>query len=159
MKDKINQQERLVKKSKPSITKEEKYFLGGLFEGDGSFYVILKRKESSKFKLYIDPGIAIYQHQQGYILLERASLLFNCGKIEQKPDSDNVYQFVIANRRSLMEKVIPFYKKYVYPFSAKKESFNVFLEIVEGLERKDHHNLEGMKELVRKVYLMDTEFN
>lgn len=155
MKDKVNQQDKLSKRNK-SLTKEEKYFLGGLFEGDGSFYVSLKRNSSSRFKIYVDPGFALYQEERGYELLERAQLLFGTGRIEKKPGSANVYQFLIVNRRSILEKVIPFYKKYVYPFSAKKESFDIFQEILEGLERKEHHTKEGMILLLEKAYKMSS---
>lgn len=151
MKDKVNQQDNIPKKTK-NLSYEEKYFIGGLFEGDASFYVSLKKNPSSRFKVYVDPGFALYQHKRGYELLQRAQILFATGRIEKKPGSENVYQFIIVNRRSILEKVIPFYRKYVYPFSAKKESFDIFQDILQSLDKKDHHTEEGMIRLLEKVY-------
>jgi hypothetical protein len=162
----VNQQERLEKtleKAQKNIvalpeakpTTREKYFLGGFFEGEASLYASVKSNKTSKFGFYVDPEFAVYQHSSGLFLLERSKLLFNCGSIYKKPGSENVWNFTISNRKTILEKVIPFYEKYVFPFSAKQESFLSFKELVISLEKKEHLSKEGMRKILTLAYTLN----
>lgn len=158
MKDKVNQQERLEdthRTFQEIFSENEKYFLGGFFEGEGSLYASLKINGSSRFGYYVDPEFAVYQHQSGLHLLEKSKLLFGTGSIYKKPGSETVWQHVIVNRRSLMERVIPFYEKYVFPFSCKQDSFLIFKELVHCLEKKEHLTKEGFITIVKMAYTMN----
>ena len=55
----------------------------------------------------------------------------------------------------LREKVIPFFERYVVPFSCKRETFERFREVVEAMERGEHRVPLGLAEIVRKVYAMN----
>lgn len=153
MKDRVNQQERLPK-SHP-LKKQEMYFLGGLFEGGGSFQIHLKKSVASKFQVTLDPIVNFSPHFQdprAMHYLERMKVLFGAGKIEKRGKPKNSYQLVIRNRRSILEKVIPFYRKYVYPFFNSRDHFLLFQDILEGLGRKEHLEKRKMISLVQKTY-------
>lgn len=143
-----NQQERL------SGTEAERWFLAGLIEGEGSFSVSIKFHRGTRYGVLVDPEFFIYQHVAGRSLLEMARRIFGTGRIYPKPGSPQVLVFCIDARQSLRERVVPFLFKYVYPFSARKGQIRLFAEIVEALERKEHHTPEGLARIVEKAYAL-----
>jgi hypothetical protein len=46
-----------------------------------------------------------------------------------KPGSQDVWEFRLSGLTNLIDYVVPFYLKYVIPFSGKVKEFNTFLEI------------------------------
>lgn len=144
-----NQQERL------STAEAKKWFLAGFIEGEGSLCVSIKEHPSARFGYYVDPEFFIYQHKSGVALLKMAQEIFGTGRIAPKPGNEDVLVFSIVSRHSLKEKVIPFFEKYMV-FSAKREIFQRFKEIVEAMEeRKEHLTPEGLVRIVEKAYAMN----
>nr|BAL58635.1 homing endonuclease [Candidatus Acetothermum autotrophicum] len=144
-----NQQERL------SAAETKKWFLAGFIEGEGSLCVSIKEHPSARFGYYVDPEFFIYQHKSGFALLKMAQEIFGTGQITPKPGNEEVLVFSITSRRSLKEKVIPFFEKYMI-YSAKREIFERFKEIVEAMEdRKEHLTPEGLARIVEKAYAMN----
>jgi len=145
-----NQQERL------NITEEFKWFLAGLIEGEGSLCISLKQHPSAKFGFYIDPEFFIYQHKITKELLEMAKEFFGTGRIIPKPGNEDVLVYVISSRKSIIEKVIPFYEKYMrYSSEIKRRNFEIFKEATSALENKAHNTLEGVLRVVDLVYSMN----
>jgi len=134
---------------------EFKFFLAGFIEGEASLTVSIKKLNSAKFKFVLDPEFYIYQHISGLPILQAAQSLFRTGSIQKKSNSNQVYQFYIGNRRSLVEKVIPFFKKYVIPFSAKFQDFYSFEQIVLDLEAKKHTELSHFLSLLELTYQLN----
>ncbi len=144
-----NQQERL------SIAEAKKWFLAGFIEGEGSLCVSMKTCPTSRFRYLVDPEFFLYQHKSGVQLLQLAKEIFGTGRIAPKSGSEGVLVFSIVSRRSLKEKVIPFFEKYMV-YSAKRDVFLRFKEIVEAMEdRKEHLTPEGLVRIVEKAYAMN----
>ncbi|MEW5816488.1 MAG: LAGLIDADG family homing endonuclease [Spirochaetota bacterium] len=133
------------------MTKYHKFFLAGFIEGEGSMCVSIKKHPSSKYGYLIDPEFFIYQHIRGRKILEMAQTIFMTGRIYPKPGNEKVLVFAIDNRRSIVEKVIPFLQKYLI-ITAKKEAFEVFKKVVYALERKEHTTKEGLVNIVKLAY-------
>ena len=145
----VNQQERLL------ITHELKYYLAGFIEGEGSLTVSIKEHPTTKYGMHLDPEFFLYQHKAGIKLLQLAQEVFGTGRIFPKHGSENVLVFSITSRRSLYEKVIPFFEKYMI-FSAKWETFIKFREIVKAMEEtKEHHSQDGLIRLFTLAYQMN----
>lgn len=132
-----------------------KYFLAGFIEGEGALCVSIKKSHSAKFGYLIDPEFFLYQHSSGLPILEAAKKLFGSGKIFKKSDSDNVWVYSIVHRRIIAEKIIPYFKKYVIPFSCKYSFFFDFFLIMKKLDNKDHSNLVGFLEIIEIAYRMN----
>ena len=62
----------------------------------------------------------------------------------------------MTNRQSIVENFIPFFEKYMLPWTGKRQTFETFKEINIRFERKDHHSLEGSKEIARLAYQMNS---
>jgi len=144
-----NQQERL------SVDETKKWFLAGFIEGEGSLCVSIKSHATSRSGFYVDPEFFLYQHKSGVSCLELAKEVFGTGHIGPKVGNEDVLVYSIVSRRTLKEKVIPFFEKYM-AYSAKREVFLRFKEIVEAMEdRKEHRTPEGLVRIVEKAYAMN----
>jgi hypothetical protein len=143
-----NQQERL------SITEQQRWFLAGFIEGEGSVCVSIKQHPTAQFGYYVDPEFFLYQHRAYPQLLELAKTMFGSGRIYPKQGNEQVLVYAIASRRSIAEKVVPFLRTYM-GFAPRKPVYDRFCEIVEDMERKEHHTAEGMARIVRKAYALN----
>ena len=144
-----NQQERL------SHTEEAKQFLAGFIEGEGALCVSIKQQPSARFGYLVDPEFFLYQHTSGRPLLELAREIFETGTIFSKSGNPRVLVYAVHSHRSLVGKVVPFFERYVVPFSCKRATFERFREIVEMMERKEHLIADGLIRIVEKAYAMN----
>lgn len=136
----------LLKISRPQITDKSVYFLAGFIEGEGSLNVGAKKNNSSNFKVYIDPEFSITQHINGITGLLLALSYFKTGRVRHKSGSNATFVFTIDNRKSLKEKVVPFYKTYISPFGSpvKVRRLKIFEILLNLFEEKAHLDLNKM---------------
>ncbi len=66
-------------------------------------------------------------------------------------------EYKLSGLTNLLDHVVPFYLKYVIPFSGKAKEFNTFLEILERKQRKEHFTQEGLIDMVKLVYTLNEE--
>jgi LAGLIDADG endonuclease len=142
------QQERL------SFTEQQRWFLAGFIEGEGSVCVSIKEHPTAQFGYYVDPEFFLYQQRAYAQLLELAKGMFGGGSIFPKQGNERVLVYAITSRRSIAEKVVPFLRSYM-GFAPRKAVYDRFCEIVEAMERKEHHTTEGMARIVRKAYALN----
>jgi hypothetical protein len=143
-----NQQESL------SITEQQKWFLAGFIEGEGSVCISIKEHPTAQFGYYVDPEFFLYQHRAYPEMLELAKGLFGSGRIFPKQGNPTVLVYALVSRRTLAEKVVP-YLRYYMDFAPRKAVYQRFCEIVEAMERKEHHTPEGMAAIVKKAYTLN----
>jgi hypothetical protein len=143
-----NQQERL------SCDESAKWFLAGFIEGEGSLAVSIK-KHPSRFGFIASPEFFLYQHVSGRPLLELARETFGSGSIVPKPGNPRVLVFRVGDRKVLLEHVIPFFERYVVPFTCKGAMFEGFREILEAMQRKEHLTPDGLVRVIEKAYAMN----
>lgn len=129
----------------PNVTKEDKYFMGGFIEGEGSLNVAAKKLKTAKFGLIIDPEFSITQHINGVNHLHAALNLFKTGRIRYKSGSNATLVFRIDNRLTLTEKVVPFLEEYVQPYSSptKRKRTANFKKILGLLDFGAHKDRDG----------------
>ena len=140
-----NQQERL-------FTEAKKWFVAGLIEGEGSFCIGIKKHPTAPYGYFIDPMFFFYQHKKRRAMVEMVrETLGNVGKIKPKPGNEDVLVFQISSRRTIVEKLIPFFDKYL-KFSVRKDDYEAFKKATLMLLEGKHHTQEGMLELVNLAY-------
>ena len=144
-----NQQERL------ESAESANWFLAGFIEGEGALCVSIKKHPTCRSGFYVDPDFFLYQHESGRRMLELAQSTFESGQIYRKPGSPKVLVYEVSSARVLREKVVPFFERYVVPFSCKRETFERFREILEAMERGEHRAPAGLAEIVKKAYAMN----
>lgn len=123
-----------------SMTDAHKSFLAGFFEGEGSVNLSAKKLGNARYGLIIDPEFSITQHVNGVGQLQAYLYLFGTGKIRHKHGSNATLVYIMDNRQSLEEKLIPFWKKYVEPWStpAKSERLARFVTVLELMKVGGH---------------------
>jgi LAGLIDADG endonuclease len=144
-----NQQERL------GSAESANWFLAGFIEGEGALCVSIKAHPTCRSGFYVDPGFFLYQHESGRRILELAQATFGSGRISRKSGSETVLTYEISSTRVLREQVVPFFERYVLPFSCKADTFSRFREILEAMERGEHRNPSGLARIVEKAYAMN----
>jgi hypothetical protein len=143
-----NQQESL------SITERQKWFLAGFIEGEGSVCISIKEHPTAQFGYYVDPEFFLYQLRDCPQMLELAKALFGSGRIVPKQGNERVLVYAVASRRTLAEHVVPFLRNYM-AFAPRKAIYDTFCDIVEAMERKEHHTPQGMARIVETAYTMN----
>ncbi len=131
-----------------------RYYLAGFADGESSFSVSIKKLPTAKFGWVIDPEFQVYQHKENKIILEIFQRTLNCGKIHPKPGNPDILVYSVSNRKSLIEKVIPFFEKYKL-LSNKWYDFLKFREIVKAMEKREHLTKEGFEKIVKIAFSMN----
>ena len=140
-----NQQERLLAEAK-------KWFVAGLIEGEGSFCIGIKKHPAAPYGYFIDPVFFFYQHKTRKSMVEMVKeTLGNVGRIKPKPGNKDVLVLQISSRRTIAEKLIPFFDKYLR-FSVRKDDYESFRKVTLMLLKGKHHTQEGMLEIVSLAY-------
>ena len=145
-----NQQERL------SGEEKRRWFLAGVFEGEGSLCISIKGHSTTKSGFYVDPEFFVYQHRNRRDLLEQFRDFFQTGTIHPKSGNPDVLVYAITSRRSISEKVVPFLKRYM-EYSARKADIARYLEAIEMFERGLHRTPQGLVAIVKLAYSMNHE--
>ncbi len=144
-----NQQERLPKKGKYLM-----YYITGFVDGEGCFSVSVHRHKTSKYGWVVDPMFQVYQHKDNRHILEIIRQTFRCGYITEKSGSPNVHVYIVDNRRDLLEKVIPFFNRYLL-ISGKHEDFKLFEEIVQKMSERLHWERNGLMQVIKLAFQMN----
>jgi len=120
-----------------------KNFYGGFVAGEGSINVSAKKSKNALFGILIDPEFSITQHVNGFGFLFGALSLFETGSIHFKSGSNATLVYRIDNRKSLQEKVIPFWETYILSYQSIEENQRIvfFKKILLFLEEKKHKDL------------------
>jgi hypothetical protein len=146
-----NQQERL------GSAEAANWFLAGFIEGEGALCVSIKQHPTCRSGYYVDPGFFLYQHESGRPILELAQRTFDSGRIAPKSGSPRVLVYEVSSSAVLREKVVPFFERYVVPYSCKTGTFERFREILEAMHRREHREPHGLARIVRLVYEMNPD--
>ena len=115
----------------------------------------IKAHPTCRSGFYVDPGFFLYQHESGRRILELAQAMFGSGRINRKSGSGTVLVYEVSSTRVLREQVVPFFERYVLPFSCKAETFSRFREILDAMERGEHRDPSGLARIVEKAYAMN----
>jgi hypothetical protein len=139
-----NQQERLL----------DPWYITGWFDGEGCFSVSVHPHPNSKFGWLIDPVVQTYQHKDSLVVLKKIRNFFGCGAIRPKGINSNVLTFSVESRRDIKEKIIPHFVQYPLQ-SCKAGDFEIFRQIIEAMDNKEHSNIEGFLRIIELAFCMN----
>lgn len=149
--NRVDQQERHIKKRNDLFN-----YFAGFVEGEGCFSVSIKPHKQMKFGWVIDPMFSIYQHKNNQGILELFQNELKCGYITTKGSKPNISVLIVDNRRTIEEKIIPFFKKYRF-LGTKWNDFLLFSQIVNLMTNKKHLEKEGIIEIVKLAFQMNQQ--
>lgn len=136
------------------VTEDQKRFLGGFMEGEASMNISAKKLKTAQFGMLLDPEFSITQHVNGFSTLYLALSIFRTGRIRHKHGSNATLVFVIDNRQSLEQKVLPFYEQYVKPYGseAKAERLENFIQILKLFNEGGHKDLKTFRDKMLPIW-------
>jgi hypothetical protein len=116
--------------------------------GEASLNIRAKKLKTAKFGVILDSEFTATEHINDIFHLYAALSIFKTGRIRHKGGAEFV--FVVCDRVSIQDKVIPFFESYVLPYASfeKVERMQTFKELLLLMKSKEHLNLEG---LINKV--------
>ena len=146
-----NQQER-PKKLMP-------WYIVGFVEGEGTFHVAFYKDPKMTVGIKVIPEFHVNQSLLRINTLQEIQKYFDCGYIKENHQyriNDITRVYVVRNRKNLLEKIIPFFKKYPL-LSIKNNDFSQFSEVVKLIDNGEHRNIKGMKKILTIAYNMNNQ--
>ena len=130
----------------------------GFTDGEGCFSISIFRNSTTKFGRQVFPEFVITQGKKSLSALKLFESYFGCGKVFVNKRYDNhhehVYRYCVRSVSDLHEKIVPFFQKNPLQ-TAKQKDFELFAEIIEILNAKEHLTESGMKKIALKVQKMN----
>lgn len=127
------------------IPREKGYYLAGFTDGEGSFNVSLRRREDHTMGWQVILTFNVSQ-KESYILSQFKRYL-GCGKIRQR--KDGLYYYTITNITSILEKLIPFFKKFNFLSQKKRKNFAIFCKIAMLVKDRMQLSKEGLEKIIQ----------
>ena len=118
-------------------------YLTGFTDGEGSFNVLLRKKDYS-VGWQACPSFNVSQKDRTILALFKRWL--GCGTLRSRPDGITYYE--VTNIKSLEERILPFFQKFHFLSASKKTNFRIFREIIELMAAGEHLNQDGFKKLL-----------
>lgn len=115
------------------LTAEERFYLAGFLDADGSIFAQLVRGNELKYKYRIRVSIGFYQNKRYSWFLTKLQKDFKCGSIRTKRSTkrDDVVEYVITAADPVRNLLLQLKDSLVL----KKRQANLVLEILEKKKR------------------------
>ena len=107
------------------LSEEEKAYIAGFLDGDGSIYVRLKPNSTYRYKFQVSPAIAFYQSRKENSHLQWLQRTISRGHVRER--NDGIIEYTISDIESLKELI-----KNLLPYlKLKRRQAKLMLEILE----------------------------
>ena len=121
--------------SNTSVSQDVCWYLSGYADGEGSFCISFSPRNKLRTKIEIRPSFSVSQNSDRSEVLKIFQQVLDCGTI--RPDrSDKTLKYEVRSLNDLIEKVIPFFERYLLK-SSKKYDFVLFSQVCNILKRKN----------------------
>ena len=94
----------------------------------------------------------VTQHKNGLVILNSFKELFKAGSMVEKSGSPDIFVYTLKGYKQIIRSVIPFFEKYISPFSCKMEEYFIFKEVVLKSSEEDIRNKDTLIEWVKLSY-------
>ena len=141
-----NQQERLIRLG----------WVVGFVDGEGCFSVSFVRQSDRtgrrgyRLGYQVAPRFVVSQGASSVNCLEELEEFFKVGRVYSNHRHDNhrehMWQYVVANRRDLLETVVPFFEEHPL-HTAKRSDFEKFALVLRMMEAELHLTPRGLADI------------
>ena len=122
----------------------------GFVDGEGCFSVSVQRCRVVKLGWQVFPEFVVTQGAKSLSALKSLQQFFACGRIFINRRRDNhkepIYRFCVRSVDDLRRKIVPFIQENLVR-TAKREAFEVFVQVLNLMERKEHLTVVGQREI------------
>jgi hypothetical protein len=127
-------------------------YIVGLVDGEGSFNV---RINKSGRRAKVELRFSLKLRHQDKEILDELQKFFECGKVyiqrDKRKNHSLCYRYEVQNKKEIIEKIIPFFKKNNPKIESRKLDFELFKEIAK-LSQEDNINFEKIQILKNKMH-------
>jgi hypothetical protein len=143
-------------RTKPMVSKE---YVVGLSDGEGCFYVNVKKSSLYRTGFRIQLHFYIKMQEKDKSLLEKIKNTLDCGAVyfqkEQRVNHTQCYRYTVSSQEDILNVIIPFFSKYPLQSVSKKFNFNIFCRIANLVKAKAHLTKNG----VDKIKFLKSQMN
>ena len=133
-----------------NLTTEQRYYLAGFLDADGSIFAQLIRGNDLKYKYRVRVSIGFYQNKRYNWFLKKLQKDLKCGSIRTK--TDNVTEYIITGADPVKNLLLQLKDCLVL----KKRQANLVLEILEQKKRiKSKADFLEVCQLTDKVAMLN----
>ena len=118
----------------------------GFTDGEGTFYIGINHNSTMSIGYQVLPEFRIVQHKRDIKLLYELKKFFQAGVV--RINHDERYELRIRSLKHINEVVIPHFDKYPL-MTQKKFDFIKFKRVIRLMNKNQHLNIEGIKEIIR----------
>ena len=122
------------------------YYVSGLVDGEGSFYVGILPRNLKEVKYEVRPSFSLSQNRRNRGIVFQLKEFFGCGNIRPSK-RDKTVKYEVRSIDDLFGKIIPHFEKY--PLRGKKsDDFRIFKKILRMVKEGRHLKKDGLREVV-----------
>ena len=132
-------------------------YIVGLADGEGSFTVYIRNpreQKEVKRRVKAEPRFYIKLIEKDKNIFYKLKEFFGCGNVyfqkDKRLNHQNCFRYEVANRKDLIEIIIPFFKKHQLKLNSKQKDFKIFCELMKRIKRGEHLTKSGLI----KMYLL-----
>jgi len=107
------------------LSKEEKAYIAGFLDGDGSIHVRLKPNSTYRYRFQISPAIVFYQAEKEKNHLEWLNKLTGRGYLRKR--NDGIIEYILGDVESIKDLI----KNLIPYLRLKQRQANLMLDILE----------------------------
>ena len=131
------------------LSREQKAYIAGFLDGDGSIHVRLKPNSTYRYRFQISPAIVFYQSEKEINHLKWLNRTIGRGYIRKR--NDGIAEYILGDIKSIREMI-----KNLLPYlKLKQRQAKLMLEILERKEKikkaKDFLELAKRIDLFQKI--------
>ncbi len=126
------------------IDKKIGYYLAGFADGEGSFMIVVRKRDDYKANWKISLCFNVSQ-KESYILSQFKKHL-RCGTLRKRLDGVNYFE--VNNFNAIWENVIPFFNEFSFLSQNKKYQFSKFKKAAKIIHQKQHLTEDGFKKII-----------
>ena len=120
------------------------WYLSGFSDGEGSFNVSLRQRPDHKIHWQVVLTFNVAQRDVTNLLLLQKYL--QCGRLQKR--KDGIHYFVVTNYIEIVEKVLPFFKRFPLQSKSKAKNFEIFKRIAMIVYSGEHLVHRGFMKVV-----------
>lgn len=121
-------------------------WVAGFVSGEGSFFIVIRRSESSKTGFYIYLTFKITQDGRDVQVLKGFEQYFNCGNVNAKDSKKAAFDYVCGSFKDNLDIIIPFFTKYPI-YGTKALDFEDWCRVAELIKTNSHLKPEGLVQI------------
>ena len=127
---------------------KEPYWVTGFADAESYFSIRFVALKDKKLSWAVNPVFGIELHEKDFFLLKQIQTFFGVGTIIHRVRNGNPSSiYSVQSITDLQNIIMPHFKNYPM-LTQKQADFELFCQIIELMENKEHFNLNGLSKII-----------